>query len=438
MRMRKWGNEKVRKCCIAAFSHFLIFALSYSHILTLHSASLPTGYTQLDKLEFDGGQWIETGCCPAAGDRFECDVTVDAVQPNASAALFGTVREAEPERTFAFYVRQGGDDSTVVTYGDTARGGFFPRGKKVTISVGSDGATWEWEGGSGRLELTPGFARDGVTPLLIGDANAAGLVGGSVPAGTGAAMTLHRFRIWRGGLELLHDYEPCIDPNGRYGVYDTVKGRFLPCVREIGFAVNGKDVGRGEGPGWSYMDGVVSLTNAMTYVLSGVATKDEVQVRADAAGATVVLSNVAVFASGAPAFVKVQGASLTVAAGQMLKTGQTPEALRYAQAYNGERCVRAAPGVTVTVKDIPHVTGFTVSNAVEVITNAAQSVKRAIDGAEKAMARSRKRAERGLCTKEESEAFCAKSQTALRAYLDKQVEIGVLTPAERKAVNPAE
>ena len=67
-----------------------------------------------------------------------------------------------------------------------------------------------------------------------------------------------------------------------------------------------------------------------------------------------------------------------------------------------------------------------------------QSVKRAIDGAEKAMARSRKRAERGLCTKEESEAFCAKSQTALRAYLDKQVEIGVLTPAERKAVNPAE
>lgn len=35
-------------------------------------------------------------------------------------------------------------------------------------------------------------------------------------------------------------------------------------------------------------------------------------------------------------------------------------------------------------------------------------VKRAIAGAEKAMARSRKRAEKGLCTKEESEAFCAK------------------------------
>ena len=62
------------------------------------------------------------------------------------------------------------------------------------------------------------------------------------------------------------------------------------------------------------------------------------------------------------------------------------------------------------------------------------AVKRAIAGAEKAMARSRKRAEKGLCTKEESEAFCAKSSAALRTYLDKQVESGAITPAERKFI----
>jgi len=62
------------------------------------------------------------------------------------------------------------------------------------------------------------------------------------------------------------------------------------------------------------------------------------------------------------------------------------------------------------------------------------AVKRAIAGAEKAIARSRKRAEKGLCTKEESEAFCAKSETALRSYLDKQVKEGTITPAERKAL----
>ena len=62
------------------------------------------------------------------------------------------------------------------------------------------------------------------------------------------------------------------------------------------------------------------------------------------------------------------------------------------------------------------------------------AVKRAIDGAEKAMARSRKRAEKGLCSKEESEAFCAKSKSALKSYLDKQVKEGAITPAERKAL----
>ena len=62
------------------------------------------------------------------------------------------------------------------------------------------------------------------------------------------------------------------------------------------------------------------------------------------------------------------------------------------------------------------------------------AVKRAIAGAEKAMARSRKRAEKGLCTKEESDDFCAKSAAALKSYLDKQVKEGVITPAERTAL----
>ncbi len=62
------------------------------------------------------------------------------------------------------------------------------------------------------------------------------------------------------------------------------------------------------------------------------------------------------------------------------------------------------------------------------------AVKRAIVGAEKAMARSRKRAEKGLCTKEESDVFCEKSESALKSYLDKQVESGTITTAERKAL----
>ena len=62
------------------------------------------------------------------------------------------------------------------------------------------------------------------------------------------------------------------------------------------------------------------------------------------------------------------------------------------------------------------------------------SVKRAIAGADKAMARSRKRSEKGLCSKEDSDDFCEKSEAALKSYLDRQVELGTITPAERKAL----
>ena len=62
------------------------------------------------------------------------------------------------------------------------------------------------------------------------------------------------------------------------------------------------------------------------------------------------------------------------------------------------------------------------------------AVRQAVAGAEKAMARSRKRAELGLCTKEESDAFCAKSESALKTYLDNQLSTGAITPAERQAL----
>lgn len=60
------------------------------------------------------------------------------------------------------------------------------------------------------------------------------------------------------------------------------------------------------------------------------------------------------------------------------------------------------------------------------------AVRRAVEGAEKAVARSRRRAELGLCTQEESEEFCRKSAAALKSYLDRQVQEGTITPAERR------
>ncbi|MBR6021432.1 MAG: hypothetical protein IK066_03320 [Kiritimatiellae bacterium] len=63
-----------------------------------------------------------------------------------------------------------------------------------------------------------------------------------------------------------------------------------------------------------------------------------------------------------------------------------------------------------------------------------EPVLRAVAGAERAIARSRKRAEKGLCTPEESAAFCARTEAALKTYLDNQLATGTITPAERQAL----
>ena len=62
------------------------------------------------------------------------------------------------------------------------------------------------------------------------------------------------------------------------------------------------------------------------------------------------------------------------------------------------------------------------------------AVQRAVTAAEKAMTRSRHRADLGLCTPEESAAFCTRTESSLRTYLDAQLASGAITLAERQAL----
>ena len=61
-------------------------------------------------------------------------------------------------------------------------------------------------------------------------------------------------------------------------------------------------------------------------------------------------------------------------------------------------------------------------------------VRKAVEANAKALRRARLRAEKGLCTKEESDAFRATSAAALDAFLDEKEKSGLLLPAERKAI----
>ena len=211
------------------------FACSLLSVLLgqLTAATLPEGYVELtDGLAFGGGNWIETGYCPKAGDRFVCDLTFATEQPNDGAAVFGTDGTGIGERAYVFRPQQSeAVDLAEVTYGEVAVGGLFPLDERVLLKVGPDGATWEWAKGSGRLELSEGSPKDAVTPLLIGDVNVGPYIGDMEPSGDGVKMTLYRFTITRNGLETVRDYVPCRrTADGWPGLYDLIDDEFLPLM----------------------------------------------------------------------------------------------------------------------------------------------------------------------------------------------------------------
>ena len=211
-----------RSTLLALFSSLLASSLS--------AAELPTGYEELaDGLRFSGANWIETGYCHTERDKIECEITVDATQPNASAAVFGTEGAGDATRAFAFYVKSDGDDVATYTFGGSVSGAWFPRGDRATLRLEPANADWEvLGGGSGAMQLRGASPAAGLTPLLIGNINSAAYQGESVPGEAGIAMTLHGLKVWYGGLELVHDYVPCRNGAGEEGLYDTVSGDFLP------------------------------------------------------------------------------------------------------------------------------------------------------------------------------------------------------------------
>ena len=216
-----------RSRLLALFSSLLAPSLLAS---SLSAAELPTGYEELaDGLRFFGANWIETGYCHTARDRIECEITVDAAQTNASAAVFGTEGAGDETRAFAFYVKTDGDDAATYTFGGSVSGAWFPRGDRATLRLEPANADWEvLGGGSGSMQLRGASPAEGRTPLLIGNINSAAYQGESVPGEAGIAMTLHGLKVWYGGLELVHDYVPCRNGAGEEGLYDTVSGDFLP------------------------------------------------------------------------------------------------------------------------------------------------------------------------------------------------------------------
>ena len=126
--------------------------------------ALPSSLSPLENgLQFNGSNWIETGYCHTERDRIECEITVDAAQANASAAVFGTEGAGDETRAFAFYVKTDGDDVATYTFGRSVSGAWFPRGDRATLRLEPANADWEVL----RRGETLGAVREGTDSTVV-------------------------------------------------------------------------------------------------------------------------------------------------------------------------------------------------------------------------------------------------------------------------------
>ena len=220
-------------------------------------------------------------------------------------------------------------------------------GGRVNASGDSTGIGGGYRGKGGTVRINGGTVTGNGGLRVGGNGGTVTINGGNVVASSlnavpmnDAGKTLHSVTIpaLNGGVPIfsglgsyrLHGVVPV---DGKYcfylpdGVYEVllvsdgaqrrysfvVKGKDVVCApRKLGLTVNGVDIGNGCGDGWKYGDGVLILNDVdAQYVLSGVSTDGEVQVRAGSR-CTVDLEDATIYTQGRPAFVVDEGVSATL------------------------------------------------------------------------------------------------------------------------------
>ena len=215
---------------------------------------LPHGYAQLEWIQSDGSQYLDTEYTHQTNSRVVASFALPTPQIDAWAAVFG-YRDDSCNRAFLFtactgsltefkpaYVRDVGSD---INYGSTAMPG------ETRINLECDGLTARWS-----------VAADPTT----GDSFSVKTAHGSLSAGTGTMtlfgcrqgtravgstfrikLRLFAFDIYE-GEEAKRKFVPCRSLEGEVGLWDLVEGKFYGddaksakrflCPSDQGFLVN--------------------------------------------------------------------------------------------------------------------------------------------------------------------------------------------------------
>ena len=176
---------------------------------------LPYGYTQLEYIQSNGTQYIDTGFIPDSNTRLTCDFEINTNASNYRT-IFGS-REGDMEKCFSLFVSQSnafysniGNKTATYTFASTLSGLGRHKVDANRNVMMIDGVSYT------HTATTFKSAR---TPIYLFANNENGT------ANLFCDMRLYECKIYDNNT-LIRDYIPCINASGEVGLYDLVNDKF--------------------------------------------------------------------------------------------------------------------------------------------------------------------------------------------------------------------
>lgn len=192
---------------------------------------LPAGYKELEYIQSNGLQYIDTGVQPKTTLKFAMDFAVDSLSSKV-VSFFGWRKKAGTtyvqfrgieNNTNTFRVIYGGNSTSNATAIDSS----LSVGRHA-LELDCQNKTLVWDGKSSSFKIngTPSFST--TYNIVLFASNNEGTVGEY------SSMKLYKTQIWDAGNPI-RDFVPCTDPSGKAGLYDLVSQAFYTNKRVSAF-----------------------------------------------------------------------------------------------------------------------------------------------------------------------------------------------------------
>jgi len=199
--------------CKNAYGEYGLYDVAYDKFYGF-SAALPNGYTELEHIEFNGSQYIDTGV--PAKSSLKSQIKMMANE-NIGGVIYGTITSGTGDTNDYRFFNAGG-----YCYLD------FPNNSRLSGGSIATGTIYNLEIGNYYVK---NLATD--TNIVSGSAvsfselnTTLKLFRDELGNGFGKGRVYH-LKIWDNGT-LIRDFRPCKNSAGDPGLYDTVNRRFYP------------------------------------------------------------------------------------------------------------------------------------------------------------------------------------------------------------------